>query len=169
MAKKAGYACRALTSTFNARLCRNAASCVRRTFVVLDQAAHRRKGLRTIMRGAPFGLRPVGRFVRLILLAARLIETLGMGFLRLSFRLVAILLPLSRRFFAWNLISPYGAYLSAVGALLFLALMYDTCANNPLAGDNPLDIGSVALVWTSSSSTSVPPIRNPSLIQSLEH
>lgn len=118
------------------------------------------------MRGAPYGPRPAGWFVGLTLLAAQLVETSDMGLLRLSFRFVAVLLPLSRRLFAWNRISPCGAYLSAAGALLFLALMYDTCANNPLAGDNPLDAG--ALVWTSSSPRPFRQFETPALIQSLE-
>jgi heme/copper-type cytochrome/quinol oxidase subunit 1 len=155
-----------LNSTFNVRLCRNAAGCVRGAFVVLDQAAHCRKGLRKIMRGAPFGLRPAGWFVGLTLLAARLVETSGMGFLRLSFRLATALLPLSRRLFAWNRISPYSTYLSAAGALLFLALMYDAFAKNPLAGDNPLDAG--ALVRTSSSPPPFRQFETPASIQSLE-
>ena len=46
------------------------------------------------MRGAPFGPRPAGWFVGLTLLAARLVETSGMGFLRLSFRLATATLAI---------------------------------------------------------------------------
>ena len=54
-------------------------------------------------------------------------------------------------FAQWNRISSYGAYLSSVGAVLFLYLIYDAFAKKRLAGDNPWGQGATTLEWTLSS------------------
>ena len=112
--------------------------------------------------------RPEGRFLRFTRSAARLIETFGTGFLPRSFGLAAALLLLCRRFFTWNRISTYGAYLSAAGALLFLYLMYDAYTKQPLAGDNPSGTGAAALLWILSSPPSFHQFETLPIIKSPE-
>jgi len=51
----------------------------------------------------------------------------------------------------WNRVSSFGTYLSGVGALLFVYLLYDTFAKRRLAGDNPWGAGATTLEWTLSS------------------
>ncbi|HTV33580.1 MAG TPA: cytochrome c oxidase subunit I [Methylocella sp.] len=54
-------------------------------------------------------------------------------------------------FAQWNRISSYGAYLSAIGAVLFLYLIYEAFAKKRLAGNNPWGKGATTLEWTLSS------------------
>jgi len=54
-------------------------------------------------------------------------------------------------FALWNRISSYGAYLSSVGAVLFLYLVFEAFAKKRLAGDNPWGPGATTLEWTLSS------------------
>jgi cytochrome c oxidase subunit 1 len=51
----------------------------------------------------------------------------------------------------WNRISSYGAYLSSIGAVLFLYLLYDAFAKKRVAGNNPWGVGATTLEWTLSS------------------
>jgi cytochrome c oxidase subunit 1 len=54
-------------------------------------------------------------------------------------------------FALWNRVSSFGAYLSAIGAVLFLYLLYDAFAKKRLAGNNPWGAGATTLEWTLSS------------------
>ena len=54
-------------------------------------------------------------------------------------------------FSLWNRVSSYGAYLSGIGALLFLYLLYDAFTKKRLAGNNPWGPGATTLEWTLSS------------------
>ena len=54
-------------------------------------------------------------------------------------------------FTLWNRISSYGAYLSGIGAVLFLYVIYDAFAKKRLAGNNPWGAGATTLEWTLSS------------------
>src|SRR5579875_503847 len=51
----------------------------------------------------------------------------------------------------WNRISSFGAYLSGIGAVLFIYLLYDAFAKKRLAGDNPWGPAATTLEWTVSS------------------
>jgi cytochrome c oxidase subunit I len=51
----------------------------------------------------------------------------------------------------WNEISSYGSYLSGIGVVLFLYVVYDAYAKKQLAGDNPWGPGATTLEWTLSS------------------
>ncbi|HET6378501.1 MAG TPA: cytochrome c oxidase subunit I [Methylocella sp.] len=51
----------------------------------------------------------------------------------------------------WNEISSYGAYLSSIGAVLFVYIIYDAWAKKRVAGDNPWGAGATTLEWTLSS------------------
>jgi cytochrome c oxidase subunit I len=51
----------------------------------------------------------------------------------------------------WNRISSFGAYLSSIGAILFLYLLYDAFAKKRPAGNNPWGPGATTLEWTLSS------------------
>ncbi|HXW72771.1 MAG TPA: cytochrome c oxidase subunit I [Methylocella sp.] len=51
-------------------------------------------------------------------------------------------------FTLWNRISSFGAYLSGIGAVLFLYLVYDAFAKKRLAGNNPWGRGATTLEWT---------------------
>jgi cytochrome c oxidase subunit 1 len=51
----------------------------------------------------------------------------------------------------WNEISSYGAYLSALGVILFLYILYDAFAKKREAGNNPWGVGATTLEWTLSS------------------
>jgi cytochrome c oxidase subunit I len=48
----------------------------------------------------------------------------------------------------WNRVSSYGTYLSGVGALLFLYLLFDAFAKKRPAGNNPWGAGATTLEWT---------------------
>ena len=48
----------------------------------------------------------------------------------------------------WNAVSSWGSYLSAVGVLLFLYLIWDAFAKKVKAGDNPWGPGATTLEWT---------------------
>jgi cytochrome c oxidase subunit 1 len=48
----------------------------------------------------------------------------------------------------WNEISSYGAYLSALGVVLFLYIIYDAFAKKREAGNNPWGVGATTLEWT---------------------
>jgi cytochrome c oxidase subunit 1 len=54
-------------------------------------------------------------------------------------------------FTLWNRISSFGAYISGIGAVLFLYLIYDAFAKKRLAGNNPWGPGATTLEWTLSS------------------
>jgi cytochrome c oxidase subunit I len=54
-------------------------------------------------------------------------------------------------FALWNRISSLGSYLSGLGVLLFLYVIYDAFAKRQLAGDNPWGPGATTLEWTLSS------------------
>jgi cytochrome c oxidase subunit 1 len=54
-------------------------------------------------------------------------------------------------FALWNRISSFGTYLSAVGLVLFLYVIYDAFAKKRLAGKNPWGPGATTLEWTLSS------------------
>jgi cytochrome c oxidase subunit I len=54
-------------------------------------------------------------------------------------------------FAMWNRISSLGSYLSGLGVLLFLYVIYDAFAKRQLAGDNPWGPGATTLEWTLSS------------------
>jgi cytochrome c oxidase subunit 1 len=51
-------------------------------------------------------------------------------------------------FLLWNQISSYGSYLSGIGALFFLYIVWDAFAKKRLAGDNPWGVGATTLEWT---------------------
>ncbi len=51
-------------------------------------------------------------------------------------------------FTLWNRVSSSGTYLSAVGLVLFLYLIYDAFARKRLAGNNPWGPGATTLEWT---------------------
>jgi len=51
-------------------------------------------------------------------------------------------------FALWNRISSFGAYLSGIGAVLFLYLIFDAFAKKRLAGNNPWGRGATTLEWT---------------------
>jgi cytochrome c oxidase subunit 1 len=51
----------------------------------------------------------------------------------------------------WNEISSYGSYISGVGVLVFLYVIYEAFAKKRLAGDNPWGPGATTLEWTLSS------------------
>ncbi len=51
----------------------------------------------------------------------------------------------------WNLVSSLGAYLSFVGVLLFLYIIFEAFQKKVLAGDNPWGPGATTLEWTLSS------------------
>src|SRR5947209_7362280 len=48
----------------------------------------------------------------------------------------------------WNKVSSYGSYLSAVGVILFLYIIYEAFAKKRVAGDNPWGAGATTLEWT---------------------
>jgi cytochrome c oxidase subunit I len=54
-------------------------------------------------------------------------------------------------FSLWNRISSFGAYISGIGAVLFLYLVYEAFAKKRLAGNNPWGPGATTLEWTLSS------------------
>ena len=54
-------------------------------------------------------------------------------------------------FTPWNRISSFGAYLSGIGAVLFIYVIYDAFAKKRLAGNNPWGPGATTLEWTLSS------------------
>ena len=61
----------------------------------------------------------------------------------------APLYRLSRRLLRlWNFWSSIGAYLSGVGTLVFLYVVYEAFARKRVAGDNPWGVGATTLEWT---------------------
>ncbi len=54
-------------------------------------------------------------------------------------------------FAQWNRISSFGAYISALGIVLFFYVIYDGFAKKRLAGNNPWGPGATTLEWTLSS------------------
>jgi cytochrome c oxidase subunit I len=54
-------------------------------------------------------------------------------------------------FLLWNQISSWGSYISGVGALFFLYIVWEAYAKKRLAGDNPWGPGATTLEWTLSS------------------
>ncbi len=54
-------------------------------------------------------------------------------------------------FTLWNQISSYGSYISGIGVILFLYVIYDAFAKKRLAGNNPWGPGATTLEWTLSS------------------
>jgi cytochrome c oxidase subunit 1 len=54
-------------------------------------------------------------------------------------------------FLLWNQWSSYGSYLSGIGALVFLYVIWEAFAKKRLAGDNPWGEGATTLEWTLSS------------------
>ena len=51
----------------------------------------------------------------------------------------------------WNVISSYGSYISAIGVLIFLYLIYKTFTEGEKVGENPWGEGATTLEWTVSS------------------
>ncbi len=51
----------------------------------------------------------------------------------------------------WNMVASFGAYTSAVGALLFLGIVFYTLRAGKRVGDNPWGEGATTLEWTVSS------------------
>ena len=51
----------------------------------------------------------------------------------------------------WNAVSSYGAYISAVGVLIFLYGVFEAFSRKRVAGDNPWGVGATTLEWTLSS------------------
>ncbi|MEJ0094345.1 MAG: cytochrome c oxidase subunit I [Methylocella sp.] len=51
----------------------------------------------------------------------------------------------------WNRLSSFGSYLSGIGVILFLYVIYDAFAKKRVAGDNPWGVGATTLEWTVSS------------------
>ncbi len=54
-------------------------------------------------------------------------------------------------FHGWNEVSSFGAYISAVGLLIFFLCMIEAFARKRVAGDNPWGVGATTLEWTLSS------------------
>ncbi|MHA1114255.1 MAG: cytochrome c oxidase subunit I, partial [Alphaproteobacteria bacterium] len=54
-------------------------------------------------------------------------------------------------FAGWNMVSSIGSYISVLGALLFLYVIYRTFTSGEKAGDNPWGEGATTLEWTVSS------------------
>jgi len=54
-------------------------------------------------------------------------------------------------FAGWNMVSSYGAYVSAVGAVVFLVMLVRTVTAGERAGENPWGEGATTLEWTVSS------------------
>jgi len=48
----------------------------------------------------------------------------------------------------WNAISSWGAYLSGLGAVVFLYIIFEAFAKKRVAGDNPWGEGANTLEWT---------------------
>ncbi len=48
----------------------------------------------------------------------------------------------------WNRLSSFGSYLSFIGVILFLYIVYEAFAKKRLAGDNPWGVGATTLEWT---------------------
>ena len=48
----------------------------------------------------------------------------------------------------WNEISSFGAYLSGLGVIVFLYILYDAFAKKREAGSNPWGVGATTLEWT---------------------
>ncbi len=51
----------------------------------------------------------------------------------------------------WNQVSSYGAYISAVGVVVFFYVIFEAFAKKRVAGDNPWGVGATTLEWTVSS------------------
>ena len=51
-------------------------------------------------------------------------------------------------FAGWNLVSSIGSYISAVGVLIFLFMLWDAFAKKRVAGANPWGAGATTLEWT---------------------
>ncbi|MHB8885890.1 MAG: cytochrome c oxidase subunit I [Methylovirgula sp.] len=51
----------------------------------------------------------------------------------------------------WNEVSSYGAYISAVGVVLFFYIIFEAFAKKRVAGNNPWGVGATTLEWTLSS------------------
>ena len=60
----------------------------------------------------------------------------------------------------WNEVSSYGSYLSALGVILFLYVIFEAFAKKRLAGDNPWGVGATTLEWTLSLAAAVPYLRD---------
>jgi cytochrome c oxidase subunit 1 len=54
-------------------------------------------------------------------------------------------------FAGWNFISSIGSYISGIGVLIFLYVVFDTFQKKRLAGDNPWGAGATTLEWSLSS------------------
>jgi cytochrome c oxidase subunit 1 len=61
----------------------------------------------------------------------------------------------------WNLIASVGAYISAVGALLFLGIAVHTLVAGRKAAANPWGVGATTLEWTVSSPPPVHTFEDP--------
>ncbi|MGB6921612.1 MAG: cbb3-type cytochrome c oxidase subunit I, partial [Methylovirgula sp.] len=57
----------------------------------------------------------------------------------------------------WNAVSSYGAYVSGLGVLVFIYLIFDAFAKKRVAGNNPWGLGATTLEWTL---TSPPPFHS---------
>jgi cytochrome c oxidase subunit 1 len=51
-------------------------------------------------------------------------------------------------FHLWNIVSSYGSYLSGLGVIVFLYMIYEAFAAKRVAGDNPWGAGATTLEWT---------------------
>ena len=51
----------------------------------------------------------------------------------------------------WNEVSSYGSYITSVGVVVFLYVVYEAFATKRIAGDNPWGVGATTLEWTLSS------------------
>jgi len=72
-------------------------------------------------------------------------------------------------FTLWNRISSFGAYLSGIGAILFIYVIYDAFAKKRLAGNNPWGPGATTLEWTVSSPPPFHTFETLPIIGSSEH
>ena len=48
----------------------------------------------------------------------------------------------------WNFWSSIGAYISGIGTVVFLYVVYEAFARKRVAGDNPWGVGATTLEWT---------------------
>ena len=54
-------------------------------------------------------------------------------------------------FAGWNMVSSFGSYISAVGVLIFLYMLWDAFSKKRVAADNPWGAGATTLEWMLSS------------------
>jgi cytochrome c oxidase subunit 1 len=54
-------------------------------------------------------------------------------------------------FAGWNMVSSFGSYISAVGVLIFLYMLWEAFSKKRVAADNPWGPGATTLEWMLSS------------------